>query len=41
MQKSEVDEVKFVDKKEYDRMLNNGEMFGAIKYCGKLLDYMK
>lgn len=41
LQKEEVDEVKFVDKKEYNRMLNNGEMTGAMKYCGKILDYMK
>ena len=41
LQKSEVDEVKFVDKKEYNRMLKDGEMVGAIKYCGKILDYMK
>lgn len=41
LQKSEVDEVKFVNKKEYNRMLNDGEMAGALKYCGKILDYMK
>lgn len=41
MQKSEVDEVKFVDKKEYNQMLENGEMAGAMIHCGKILDYMK
>ena len=41
MQKSEVGEVKFVDKNDYNRMLKNGEMVGAIKYCGKILEYMK
>lgn len=41
LQKSEVDEVKFVDKNEYTTMLNNGEMSGAMKYCGKILEYMK
>jgi len=41
LQKSEVDEVKFVTKKEYNRMLKDGEMTGAIKYCKKILDYMK
>lgn len=41
MQKSEVDEIKFVDKEEFKRMLQNGEMVKPMKYCMKVLDYMK
>jgi len=41
LRKEEVEKVKFVDKNEYIEMLTNGEMVGAITYCGKLLEYMK
>lgn len=41
LQESEVDEVKFVDKKELLEMLNKGKMVKAFKYCAKILDYMK
>ena len=34
--KAGIDEVN-----DYNRMLKNGEMVGAIKYCGKILEYMK
>lgn len=40
-QESEVDEVKFVDKKELLEMMNKGKMVKAFKYCAKILDYMK
>ncbi len=41
LQESEVDEVKFVDKKELLEMLNKGKMVSPFKYCAKILDYMK
>ena len=40
-QESEVSEIIFVDKKKYLELFNNKEMVKAIKYCKKVLDYMK
>lgn len=41
IQKSEVSDTMFVDKKKYIDLLNNGSMVEAIKYCYKLLNYIK
>lgn len=41
MQKSEVSDIMFVNKKEYINLLNNGDMVEAIKYCNELLKYIK
>ena len=40
MQETEVDEVRFVDKKEYMELFDNDCMVEGIKYCGKVLDYI-
>ena len=40
MQKSEVSDAVFIDKKKYIELFNNKEMVEAIKYCNKVLDYM-
>lgn len=39
-QETEVDEVKFVNKKEYIELLESGKMAGAMVNCDKVLDYM-
>ena len=41
MQKSEVSNIMFVNKKEYIDLLNNGNMVEAIKYCNMVLKYIK
>ena len=41
IQESEISNAMFVDKKKYDELFNNNEMVNAIKYCNKVLDYMK
>lgn len=41
MQKSEVSDIMFVNKKEYIDLLNNGDMVEAIKYCNMVLKYIK
>lgn len=41
MQKSEVSNIMFVNKKEYIDLLNNGDMVEAIKYCNMVLKYIK
>lgn len=41
MQKKEVSDIKFVNKKKYCEMLNEGEMVEGIKHCDKLLNYIK
>lgn len=41
IQKSEVSDIMFVDKKKYIDLLNNGNMVEAAKYCDKVLDYIK
>lgn len=41
IQKSEVSEIMFVDKKEYTNLLKNRNMVEAIKYCDKVLNYVK
>jgi len=38
--KEEIEEVKFVDKKEYHELMKNSKMVEGIKYCNKLLDYI-
>ena len=40
-QESEVSSVRFVDKKKYIELSNNEEMVEAMKYCNKVLDFMK
>ena len=40
IQKSEVSDILFVDKKKYIELLKNGDMVEAIKYCDKVLNYM-
>ena len=40
MQETEVDEVRFVDKKEYMELFDNDCMVEGIKYCSKVLDYI-
>lgn len=40
MQKSEVSNIMLVNKNEYMKLRNNGEMVVAIKHCDKVLDYM-
>lgn len=41
MQPKEVSDIRFVNKKEYYELLNNGKMVEGIKYCDKLLTYIK
>lgn len=41
MQQNEVSNIKFVNKQEYIALLNKGEMVEGIKYCDKLLNYIK
>ena len=41
IQESEVSNTAFVNKKKYNELFNNKEMVEAIKYCNKILDYMK
>ncbi len=41
IQEYEVSDIIFVDKKKYNELVNNKEMVEAIKYCNKVLDYMK
>lgn len=41
VQKSEVSEIMFINKKEYIDLLNNGDMVEAIKYCNMVLKYIK
>ena len=38
---SEVSNIQFVDKKKYIELFSNKEMVEAIKYCNKVLDYIK
>lgn len=40
-QESEVSDILFVDKKKYIELINNSEMVNAIKYCEKVLEYIK
>lgn len=40
MQKDEVDEVCFVNKDEYLKLIKNNCMVESVKYCDKILDYM-
>lgn len=41
MQKKEVTDIRFVNKQEYYELLNNGKMVEGIKYCEKVLNYIK
>lgn len=41
MQQSEVSNIRFVNKHEYIDLLNEGKMVEGIKFCGKLLNYLK
>ena len=41
IQESEVSSTAFVNKKKYNELFNNKDMVEAIKYCNKILDYMK
>jgi len=41
IQESEVSNIMFVDKNKYIELFNNKEMVEAIKYCDKVLEYMK
>lgn len=41
MQKKEVSEIRFVNKQEYCELLNEGKMVEGMKYCNKILDYIK
>ena len=41
MQKSEVSDIMFVSKKKYIDLINKGNMVEAIKYCNKVLGYIK
>ena len=41
MQKKEVTDIRFVNKREYYELLNNGKMVEGIKYCEKVLNYIK
>ena len=41
MHKSEVSNIRFVNKQEFLDLLNNGKMVEGAKYCNKLLNYMK
>ena len=41
IQESEVSNTALVNKKKYNELFNNKEMVEAIKYCNKILDYMK
>lgn len=41
MQKKEVSEIRFVNKQEYCDLLNKGETVEGMKYCNKVLDYIK
>ena len=37
----EVEEIKFINKEEYYNLLDNNEMVEGMKYCNKLLEYIK
>ena len=36
----EVEEIKFINKEEYNDLLNNNKMVEGMKYCNKLLEYI-
>ena len=40
IQEKEVSEIKFVNKKDFLEISNNGMMVEGIKHCGKILDYV-
>lgn len=40
-QTSEVEDIKFVNIREYKNLYNNDDMVEGTKYCYKILDYMK
>ncbi|MGM9850158.1 MAG: hypothetical protein ACI31V_04615 [Bacilli bacterium] len=40
IQQTEVEEVRFVDKKEYMDLFDNNCLVEGIRYCGKVLDYV-
>jgi len=40
IQENEVSEIKFVNKKEFLEIFNNGMMVEGIKHCDKILDYI-
>ena len=40
IQENEVSEIKFVNKKDFLEIFNNGMMVEGIKHCDKILDYI-
>ena len=41
MQESEVSDIRFVSKKEYYSLIDEDKMVNGIRFCNKLLDYIK
>ena len=39
-EKEEIDEIRFINKKEYLNLLENNYMVDATPYCNKILEYM-